>query len=252
MTTFARRLICGFLLLAAGLSGAQAQVPGPMPAVPGDAREAVTRRFPEIKAETLVPSPIQGLYEVRVGSRIAYVSGDGRYLIQGEIIDLDTEANLTEKRRESLRRELLGTLSESDMVVFSPPKPRHTVTVFTDIDCGYCRKLHRQIAAYNGLGIKVRYVAFPRSGPGTESWHKAEQVWCSRDRRDALTRAKAGEKLDQKICQPNPVAKQYQTGRDFAIQGTPAIITDEGELIGGYLDPAELLKYLEEGKAASL
>jgi len=136
------------------------------------------------------------------------------------------------------------------MVVFSPPKPTSTITVFTDIDCGYCRKLHKQIADYNAKGIKVRYMYFPRSGPGTESWTKAEQVACAKDKRGALTRSKQGEKLTDKACQPNPVAEHYSVGRDFGLQGTPAIVLDSGELIGGYLDPVELSKYIAETKVA--
>ncbi len=215
-----------------------------------DPRAAIAAKFPEIAPEKIVPSPVQGLYEVRIGSKIAYVSADGRYLLQGEIIDLSTDRNLTESRREGLRRDVLGGMSEADMIVFSPPKPTSTITVFTDIDCGYCRKLHKQIADYNALGIKVRYMYFPRTGPGTESWTKAEQVACAKDRQSALTRSKLGEVLTDKPCQPNPVAQHFETGKDFGLQGTPAIVLDTGELIGGYLDPAELSKYIAETKVA--
>jgi len=216
----------------------------------GDARAVIAAKFPEIAPDKIGPSPVPGLYEVRVGSKIAYVSADGRYLVQGEIIELSTDQNLTENRRESLRRDVLNDVNESEMIVFSPPNPTTTVTVFTDIDCGYCRKLHKQIAAYNALGIKVRYMYFPRSGPGTESWTKAEQVACSKDRQSALTRSKLGEVLKDKPCQPNPVARHYDIGRDFGLQGTPAIILESGELIGGYLDPAELSNYIAGTKLA--
>lgn len=215
-----------------------------------DPRAAIAAKFPEIRPEQVNPSPVQGLYEVRIGPKIAYVSADGKYLVQGEIIDLSTDENLTEGRREGVRRDVLAGVSEAGMVVFSPAKPTTTITVFTDIDCGYCRKLHKQIAEYNAKGIKVRYMFFPRSGPGTESWTKAEQVTCARDRRAALTRSKMGEKLTDKACQPNPVAQHYNIGRDFGLQGTPAIILDSGELIGGYLEPAELSKYIAETKVA--
>jgi thiol:disulfide interchange protein DsbC len=215
------------------------------------ATAAIAAKFPEIKAEQIVPSPVAGLFEVRVGAKIAYVSADGRYLLQGEIIDLNTDQNLTESRREGVRRDVLAGVSEDGMIVFSPARPTTTITVFTDIDCGYCRKLHKQIADYNARGIKVRYMYFPRSGPGTESWTKAEQVACSSDRRSALTRSKLGEVLKDKPCKPNPVAQHYNTGKEFGLQGTPAIVLETGELIGGYLDPAELSKYIAEAKVAS-
>jgi thiol:disulfide interchange protein DsbC len=215
-----------------------------------DSRAAIAAKFPEVAPEKIVPSPVPGLFEVRVGSKIAYVSADGRYLLQGEIVDLTTDENLTESRRESLRRDVLTEVGEAGMIVFSPPKPTTTITVFTDIDCGYCRKLHKQIADYNALGIKVRYMYFPRMGPGTESWTKAEQVACAKDRQTALTRSKLGVVLTDKPCQPNPVARHYEIGRDFGLQGTPAIVLESGELIGGYLDPAELSKYIAGTKVA--
>ncbi|MBN8281118.1 MAG: DsbC family protein, partial [Gammaproteobacteria bacterium] len=200
----------------------------------------------------IAASPVPGLFEVRIGSKIAYVTGDGKYLVQGEIIDLATDQNLTEARREGVRRDVLAGVSESGMVVFAPAKPTATVTVFTDVDCGYCRKLHKQIADYNARGIKVRYMYFPRSGPGTASWTEAEQVACSPDRQGALTRAKLGEKLTSKPCKPNPVSEHYNIGRDFGIQGTPAIVLESGELIGGYMDPEELSTYIADGgKVAS-
>jgi len=245
LTAFASSLI---LALPSTLLVAQpATAP---PATAGDARAAIAAKFPEIRPEQITPSPVQGLYEVRIGSKIAYVSGDARFLVQGEIIDLNTDLNLTESRREGVRRDVLAGLSEAGMVVFSPAAPSSTITVFTDIDCGYCRKLHKQVAEYNAKGIKVRYMYFPRSGPGTESWTKAEQVACAKDRRGALTRSKQGEKLTDKPCQPNPVAEHYNVGRDFGLQGTPAIVLDSGELIGGYLDPVELSKYIAETKVA--
>lgn len=209
---------------------------------------AIVAKFPDVKSEQIKPSPVPGLLEVRVGARIAYVSGDGRFLVQGEIIDLETNQNLSEARREGVRKEVLSGVTESSMVIFAPAKYTDTVTVFTDVDCGYCRKLHRQIADYNARGIRVRYMFFPRSGPGTDSWTKAEQVWCSKDRRIALTKAKLGETPTAKACQPNPVEQHYNIGREFGIDGTPAIVLESGELIGGYLEPPELQKYIAAAK----
>ena len=216
-----------------------------------DPRAAIAAKFPEVRPEQITPSPVQGLYEVRIGAKIAYVSADGRYLVQGDIVDIDTDQNLTESRRDGVRRDVLAGVSEAGMVVFAPAKTTSTITVFTDIDCGYCRKLHKQVADYNARGIKVRYMFFPRSGPGTESWTKAEQVTCSKDRQAALTAAKQGSTSNAKACKPNPVAQHYNIGRDFGVQGTPAIILESGELIGGYLDPAELSKYIAGTKVAS-
>jgi thiol:disulfide interchange protein DsbC len=132
------------------------------------------------------------------------------------------------------------------MVVFSPPDPKYTVTVFTDVDCVYCRALQRQIKDYNRLGIKVRYVFFPRTGPDTGSWYKAEQVWCSADRRAALTRAKLGEPLDTKPCGSTPVAREYALAESIGLEGTPGIVAANGALLGGYLPPDALLAALRQ------
>ena len=138
------------------------------------------------------------------------------------------------------RRKLLAAIPEAQMVVFGPENAKHTITVFTDMDCAYCRKLHSQISDYNKLGIKVRYIAYPRTGPNTASWSKAEQVWCSADRKTALTQAKLGKTLPNAICPDNPVAKEYELGQQFSLQGTPTIVLGNGALVPGYLAPADL------------
>jgi thiol:disulfide interchange protein DsbC len=139
---------------------------------------------------------------------------------------------------------LLAEVPESSMVIFAAAQPKYTITVFTDIDCGFCRKLHSQIADYNRLGITVRYLAFPRTGPGTESWAKAQQVWCSPDRKTALTRAKLGEALHVARCD-DPVAREYELGRALGISGTPGIFTSDGDMLPGYVPPDELLGELK-------
>jgi thiol:disulfide interchange protein DsbC len=121
-----------------------------------------------------------------------------------------------------------------------------TVTVFTDIECGYCRKFHSQIAEVNKAGVRVRYLLYPRTGPDTESWAKAEQVWCSADRRDALSRAKKGEALKAKACGDAAIKTQYELGSDLGVEGTPAVFTQNGDYIGGYLTPAELVQAIQE------
>jgi thiol:disulfide interchange protein DsbC len=155
---------------------------------------------------------------------------------------------LTEVRRSELRRELIDKVPESRMVVFSPPNPKYTITVFTDVDCPYCRTLHSKIDEYNKLGVKVRYLFFPRTGPNTESWFKAEQVWCSTDRRAALTQAKLGKPLDAKVCTNTPVAQDYELGKQIGLEGTPGIVLSDGTMIGGYMPPDKLVEELKQQK----
>jgi thiol:disulfide interchange protein DsbC len=199
-----------------------------------------------VKPENVQTTPIAGIFEVLRGSDILYMTRDGQYAFTGDLYQVPSRANLTEVHRRELRRKLIDAVPESRMVVFSPADPKYTVTVFTDVDCGYCRALHRQIADYNRLGVRVRYVFFPRTGPNTASWHKAEQVWCSADRKAALTRAKLGETLEAPVCSNTPVAQEYELGQAIGLEGTPGIVAANGALVGGYLPPDALVEQLKK------
>jgi thiol:disulfide interchange protein DsbC len=198
-----------------------------------------------VKPEDIRPTALPGIFEMRRGGDILYVSQDGKYVFTGDLFKVAGRVNLTEARRSELRRELIDAIPESKMVVFSPPAPKYTITVFTDVDCPYCRTLHSQIAEYNRLGVKVRYVFFPRTGPDTESWHKAEQIWCSSDRKAALTQAKLGKPIEGKTCANTPVAQEYELGKQIGLEGTPGIVTSSGTMIGGYMPPDKLLEQLK-------
>ena len=213
-----------------------------------DPRIEIASRIPGTKPDELRATPIPNIYELARGSEIVYVTSDGKYAISGDMFDIPKNVNLTEDHRRDLRMKQIDAIPESEMVVFGPKDPKYTVTVFTDVDCAYCRQLHSQIADYNRLGIKVRYIFYPRTGPNTESWTKAEEVWCSDNRNDALTRAKLGQPLKTKPCANNPVARTYALGRDFGLQGTPAIVAANGEMFGGYLPPAQLLDELKKSQ----
>ncbi|RMG53994.1 MAG: DsbC family protein, partial [Gammaproteobacteria bacterium] len=189
-------------------------------------------------------------YQVTLGANLVYLSADARYAVQGSIIDLKTRTNLTDAARAELRRRALAAIPEDQMIVFAPRNPKHTITVFTDIDCGYCRKLHSQIQDYMKQGIKVRYLFYPRAGLGSESARKAEAVWCADDRRKAITLAKQGKPIEMKTCE-NPVAHDFKLGQELGVTGTPAIITEQGDLIPGYIPPQRLRQILDQLKAAS-
>jgi thiol:disulfide interchange protein DsbC len=214
-------------------------------------RAGIAKRL-EIGVEDVRPSPIEGLYEVRSGAEVGYVSTDGRFYVDGDVFDMGTRQNLTEDVRRRGRLELLARVRDEDAIIFAPKgAAQHTVTVFTDVDCVHCRRLHSEIAELNRLGIRVRYLMFPRGGPGSESWTTAEAVWCSADRRDALTRAKRGEKIKAGRCD-TPVAAQFELGREIGVNGTPGIFTDTGEYLAGYANAAYLAAYLDEpAKAAA-
>lgn len=240
------RSVIGSLLLAAALTA------GLAPAARGEVdedlahvRAEITERFPQLEPESITEGPIPGFYEIRQGVLVAYVTTDGRYLFQGDLIDLETSTNLTDAAMNSERKRLMDSLPDEDAIVFAPAEPTHTVTIFTDIDCGFCRKLHREIDDYNDAGIAVRYLLYPRSGPGQPSWQKAESVWCAKDQNTALTRAKAGEPVQSRACDAAMVKQHFDLGRDVGLRGTPAIVTESGALVSGYLPPDQLLERLE-------
>jgi thiol:disulfide interchange protein DsbC len=184
-----------------------------------------------------------------LGGQVIYLSEDGQFAVQGEIVNLTSLDNLTENRRGQLRGKAIDALGEQNMVIFGPEGPvKHTVTVFTDIDCGYCRKLHTQIEAYNKEGIKVRYLWFPREGIDSESYKKAVAVWCADDRRAAMTKAKRGENIELKNCD-NPVKREYELGQKLGVRGTPSIILESGDMIPGYVSPTQLAEMLAEVKS---
>ena len=194
-------------------------------------------------------SPVNGIYEVTRDSEISYLSSDGRYAILGDMIDLDSDDNISENRRRGIRARMhRHRAGKRDAGVRAQGTAKYTITVFTDIDCGYCRRLHSQIAEYNRLGIRVRYLFFPRSGPDTDSWHKAESVWCSSNRNDALTRAKNGEDLKSPKCPTDIIKRDFELGQKLAVEGTPAIFLASGEMLPGYAPPSQLVKYLKTGK----
>ncbi len=201
--------------------------------------------FEAIEPEHVNPSPIEGWYIVQKGSIVAYISADGRYLLQGDLIDLDLQVNLTEQSRNGVRRELVASLQDDDSILFSPAEPKYSVTIFTDIDCTYCRRLHAQINEYMDLGIAVRYVLYPRNGPASRAWTKSEDVWCAQDRNQALTAAKLGRDFETTQCDASMINKHYTLGQGVGLSGTPAIVFEDGTLVGGYLPPAALSARLE-------
>lgn len=201
--------------------------------------------FPaEIIPDEIQRSEMQGFYEAQINGHIFYISEDGQYLINGEVLDLKQQKNLTKTRISQHRHQLLASLDEDDMIIYGDTASRYTVTVFTDIDCGYCRKLHSQMRAYNGLGIRVRYLAYPRAGLNSASYQKAVAVWCADDRQQALSLAKTGQQPAYQACD-NPVAEHLKLGEQFGVQGTPAIVLENGEVVPGYVPPADLLRMLQ-------
>ncbi|WP_159017351.1 DsbC family protein [Cognatiluteimonas profundi] len=209
------------------------------------ARAAILAVNPQVQIDQVSASPLPGFQQVIVNGEVIYVSDDGKYLMQGSLYDVAAKKNLGEAVMAQLRTKLLTSIPASDRIVFAPAHPKYTVTVFTDVECAYCRKLHSEIADYNQQGIAVEYVAFPRMGLGSEDFRKMVAVWCSPDRKAALTDAKNDRPVPYRNCN-NPVTMQYKLGQRMGLTGTPMILTSDGIQVGGYVPPAQLRQVLDK------
>ncbi len=201
-----------------------------------------------MSVQNIKKSKIENLFVVDIGDlQPIYASKDGEFFFYGELYAVNgnvllntTKDEINSKRKSILEKEL----SEDDFISFKSEDEKYRVIIFTDVDCGYCRKFHNEIKDFNNLGITVDYVAFPRSGLNSDSYNKIVTAWCSNDPKNTLTKMKQGIDINLSTCQDNPVESHYLLGQKIGITGTPAIIKSNGELLPGYLPPAELLNRL--------
>mgnify|MGYP000915596654 CR=1 FL=1 len=209
----------------------------------------INQVLPEgMSVQSVKESQIENLFVVDIGDlQPIYASKDGEFFFYGELyaVNGDKLQNTTKDEINLKRKSILEkSLSQNDFISFKANNEKHQVTIFTDVDCGYCRKFHNEIEDYNDLGISVNYVAFPRSGLDSDSYNKIVTAWCSRNPKEVLTQMKQGLEVQLSMCQDHPVEKHFLLGQKIGITGTPAIIKSNGELLPGYLAPAELLKRL--------
>lgn len=205
-------------------------------------REKLAKRIPELKNSELRETPVDGLYELSRGMAVGYVTADGRYLLEGDLVDLATGRQITEERRRSARKQVLDDAAERSIVFGEGAE--HMVTVFTDIDCGYCRKLHSEIEDYIDAGIGIRYLLYPRSGQDSASYRKAVATWCSEDRKETLTKAKQGRDPGTESCD-HPVDQHLLAGRQLGLRGTPMMVLPNGEVVQGYMPARRLAARIE-------
>ncbi len=221
-----------------------------------EVKDLMKQRFPSLNITLINDSQLPGFYAAEADGDLIYITKNGRYFIQGTAIDMEQRKNLNREQttawnnlKSPMRKEDIAKLDEKDMVVFKAPNEKHVITVFTDIDCGYCRKLHKERQDYLDRGITIRYLAFPRAGLQSSAAKKLEGIWCSSDRQTAMTNAKLKQKFSKASCK-SPIAEHMKLVRKFGLGGTPSIILENGNLIGGY-QPAEILaQSLDSMKAA--
>lgn len=213
---------------------------------PADPRVTIANVYGGVTVDDVQPTPVPGLYEMLLDGDVFYVSADGEYLVKGTMykIDENGSTDLSEPRRQQVRSNLINNAGEDTMIVFSPEgETKHTITVFTDTSCYYCRELHKQMEGYNDLGIEVRYMAYPRRGPTSADAQLMRSVWCASDKQAAMTAAKAQQAVPPAQCNA-PIQNHFLIGRQVGVTGTPAIVTDKGQLIPGYRPPQDMLAAL--------
>lgn len=211
-------------------------------------RQSLLLLLPGVVPESITETPIANIYEVVIDSRLVYVSADGRFLIEGEIIDLEQQKNLTSPRLKEVTLAAIEQIGEANMLIFEPAeRVKHTLTVFTDIDSAYSRKMQQEIEQYTNRGIRIRYLFFPRAGVDTPSYEKAVTVWCAVNRQKAIARAMSGEVLESRSC-PNPVQDHLKLAGMLGVSGAPVLVLENGEMLPGYVEAEKLYKILSKMK----
>lgn len=206
-------------------------------------KQALARTMPNVKPSKISKSPVDGLYEVVVGTQVVYMSIDARYMIDGDLIDIKTKKNISEDAKSAIRLSAIGKLSPDQMLVYKPKKVKDTITVVTDIDCPYCRRLHSEVPAYMEKDVEVRYIFMPLKGAA--DMKKTVSVWCSDDQQHALDVAKSGGDVEEKTCD-NPIKEHLALARELGVRGTPAIILENGQLLPGYVPVDKLVAELRK------
>lgn len=205
--------------------------------------EKLKKAYPQLTIDEIAASPIDGLYQVTASGNVVYITKEGRYLLVGELLDLDDKQNnLTENARKKSRLKSLQSISEDKMIIFPAKKPEYTITVFTDVDCGYCKKMQNDMAKINDLGISVRYLAFPRTGTNSPTGEKMIKIWCAKDKKQAFHNANEGKEPEGSICPNNSVTAGYELGAAIGINGTPTMVFEDGTFFPGYLPPEKILE----------
>lgn len=206
-------------------------------------RAELIKMIPVASDSTIVASDVKGIYQVEIQGNFAYAYVSGDHVLIGDLLNTKERINVGDVAQSGRMAELIAEVPDDQMIIFGPENPKRYVTVFTDIDCGYCRKLHNEVPELTAAGIQVRYLAFPRAGIGSDSHKKYVSVWCNNDQQSSLTAAKNGKSVPDASCD-NPVSDTYALGQKVGVRGTPTIIFDDGTVTPGYMPSDTLIERL--------
>ncbi|QQZ30240.1 DsbC family protein [Thiothrix subterranea] len=242
-----KKMILGALIsVALATTGAMADD------VPADLGDKMKPMFGGSAPDSLKSTPVAGMFEAKFGGEIIYVTGDARYVFVGDLIDAQNKSSLTEASRSADRVAIVKTIDATKSIEFKAKgEEKHVLYAFTDVDCPFCVKLHKEVPALNEKGVTVRYLAYPRAGVGSPAYKKMVNIWCADDKAAAMNQVKNdGKELEAKEC-TNPVAEQFELGQKLGVNGTPALLTMDGTMIPGYRPADQLAKMLDDAKAAA-
>ncbi len=216
-------------------------------------KDTLSKKMPRLEISRITETPVPGVLELLTGGDIYYLTPDASFMFQGNLIDLDNEVNLTSRRKGAVHMGLINQVPEEKMVIFAPdekPESEREMTVFTDTSCPYCSKLHAEIDQITDAGIKVRYLLYPRAGMGSPAYKELQSVWCAEDQQDAMTAAKAGQEIEEKVCE-NPIQEHMELARQVGLRGTPLIYLDSGEIVNGYRPADQLVQLIANSQPMS-
>ncbi|MET0331801.1 MAG: thioredoxin fold domain-containing protein [Dyella sp.] len=244
-----KKLILTLLMGASASLAIAAETPSP--AAEATVRAAVLKLAPGLQIDQIGPAPLAGFYQVIASGQLVYVSSDGKYMLNGSLVDLAAKKDLADTAWAGFRKAELAKVPVAQRIVYAPANPLHTVTVFSDVTCGYCKELHKHIADLNKAGIAVQYLAWPRegvtdeAGRDTATYTEMVSVWCASDRNKAFDDAMNGRAPKPATC-ANPVRDQFKLGVRLGVSGTPSVMAEDGTMIGGYLSPEQMRTKLDQ------
>lgn len=201
---------------------------------------------PGVTIDSVKATPAKGISEVRIGSDILYLSQDGKYLFTGDMYDLSTQTNLTQKANAVINKAIIANIDDKDKIIYKAKDEKYKVMVFTDITCPYCTKLHNHMADFNKAGITIEYLAFPRAGATAESGKTMQRIWCAENKTEAMNKAKTEHSYPEKTCDGKQVEKQFALARQLGVNATPTLVFTDGEVNPGYMNAKQLTAILKE------
>lgn len=248
MTVIQKRVFAmfGLVLLLAAVSASQAQ--NRDQSLRGKLEQAIEiASANQLQIVSVSATPLSTIFEVQLNTgEILYADISGDYLFAGDMYRTASTGlvNLSNSKKQERSLAKIAAIPDEEMIIFTPEVVKTSITVFTDVDCTYCRKLHSELDDLMAKGIEVRYLAYPRGGADAGSFDKMISVWCSDDRKKSLTQAKNGQNLPVADCD-SPVLAHYALGNELGISGTPALIFPDGRVIPGYMDADRLATMLD-------